>query len=73
MLLQACLGLRVDGVKREIHVDRPVLPIGIDRLELRHVRVGDVSTDIVFQHLGERVVAFPRGKSPGAVPIFIHA
>jgi glycogen debranching enzyme len=73
MMLQACLGLRVDGVKREIHVDRPVLPIGIDHLELRHVSIGDVSTDIVFQRMGERIVAFPRSKSPGAIPLFIHA
>jgi len=73
MLLQACLGLRVDGIRREIHVDRPMLPIGIDHLELRHVRIGDLSTDIVFQRVGERVVAFPRGKTPSAIPIFIHA
>ncbi len=73
MLLQACLGLRVDGIKREIHVDRPMLPIGIDHLELRHIKIGDVSADIMFQRVGERVVAFPRGKSPGAIPLFIHA
>jgi len=73
MLLQACLGLRVDGVKREIHVDRPVLPIGIDHIELRHVCIGELSTDIMFQRVGERVVAFPRGKNPDAIPLFIHA
>ena len=38
MLLQACLGLRVDGWRGEIHVDRPRLPIGIDRLTIRHLR-----------------------------------
>ncbi|HEY3778864.1 MAG TPA: amylo-alpha-1,6-glucosidase [Rhizomicrobium sp.] len=73
MFLQASLGLRVDGIKREIHVDRPQLPTGVDILELRHVRVGEVSTEIVFQRVGERVVAFPRGKNEGAVPLFIHA
>jgi glycogen debranching enzyme len=73
MMLQACLGLRVDGVKREIHVDRPQLPIGIDHLELRHIRIGEVSTDIVFERMGERIVAFPHSKSPGAIPLFIHA
>jgi glycogen debranching enzyme len=73
MMLQACLGLRVDGLRGEIHVDRPMLPIGIDHLELRHVKIGDATTDIVFQRVGERIVAFPRGKSPGAIPLFIHA
>jgi hypothetical protein len=73
MLLQACLGLRIDGLRREIHVNRPVLPAGVDQLELRHVFVGDESVDIIFQRAGERVVAFPRGKGPSRVPIFIHA
>jgi glycogen debranching enzyme len=73
MMIQACLGLRVDGQRREIHVDRPALPYGIDQVELRHVRVGEVSTDIVFQRVGERVVAFPRGRHASAVPLFIHA
>jgi glycogen debranching enzyme len=73
MMLQACLGLRVDGLRGEIHVDRPMLPIGIDHLELCHVKIGDATTDIVFQRVGERIVAFPRGKSPGAIPLFIHA
>ncbi|HEY6578911.1 MAG TPA: amylo-alpha-1,6-glucosidase [Rhizomicrobium sp.] len=72
MMLQACLGLRVDGQRREIHVDRPMLPIGIDHLELRHLFVGEEPIDIVFQRAGERVVAFPRGKGPSAVPLFIH-
>ena len=73
MMLQACLGLRIDGQKREIHVDRPVLPNGIDHVELRHVHVGDISTDVVFQRVGEHVVAFPRGRHASAVSLFIHA
>ncbi|HEX4079424.1 MAG TPA: amylo-alpha-1,6-glucosidase [Rhizomicrobium sp.] len=73
MLLQACLGLRIDGLRREIHVNRPVLPPDVDQLELRHVFVGDEPVDIIFQRAGERVVAFPRGKGPSRVPIFIHA
>jgi glycogen debranching enzyme len=73
MMLQACLGVRIDGQKREIHVIRPALPNGIDNVELRHVRIGDVSTDIVFQRVGERVVAFQRGRHASAIPLFIHA
>ena len=73
MLLQSCLGLRIDGMRREIHVDRPHLPSGVDLLELRHVRLGDVLTDIVFQRVGERIVAFPRGPNESAIPIYIHA
>ena len=32
MLMQACLGLEIDGLDGEIHVNRPRLPIGIDQL-----------------------------------------
>lgn len=73
MMLQACLGLRVDGQRHEIHVDRPMLPKGIDEVELRHIRVGEHTTDITFQRVGERVVAFPTGKNANAIPLFIHA
>ncbi|HTT85531.1 MAG TPA: glycogen debranching N-terminal domain-containing protein [Rhizomicrobium sp.] len=73
MMVQACLGLRIDGLRREIHVDQPMLPKGTDQLELRHVRVGELSTDIVFQRVGERVVAFHRGSRASAIPLFIHA
>jgi glycogen debranching enzyme len=73
MFLQACLGLRIDGIRREIHVDRPQLPSGVDLLKLRHVKVGDISTDIVFQRVGEHVVAFPQGPDESAIPVFIQA
>ncbi|HWY13891.1 MAG TPA: amylo-alpha-1,6-glucosidase [Rhizomicrobium sp.] len=73
MILQSCLGLRVDGLRGEIHVVQPMLPVGIDTIVLRHLFVGNASADIIFQRVGERVVAFPYGKDSGAVPLFIHA
>jgi hypothetical protein len=47
--------------------------VGIDTIVLRHLFVGSTSADIIFQRVGERVVAFPYGKDSGAVPLFIHA
>ena len=41
MLMQACLGLEIDGWHGEIHVNRPRLPIGIDHLTIRRLGVGD--------------------------------
>ena len=35
MMLQACLGIRVDGWHNEIHVVRPQLPPGIEQVALR--------------------------------------
>ncbi|TIP79269.1 MAG: amylo-alpha-1,6-glucosidase, partial [Mesorhizobium sp.] len=49
MLMQACLGLEIDGWDGEIHVTRPRLPIGIDTLTLRHLGVGTRKVDLTFQ------------------------
>ena len=63
MVLQACLGLTVDGWRGEIHVDRPRLPIGIDRLSIYGLPLGTVPVDLGFQRVGERVVPFPIGQA----------
>ncbi|HEY1614284.1 MAG TPA: amylo-alpha-1,6-glucosidase [Rhizomicrobium sp.] len=73
MLLQSCLGLRIDGVRREIHLDRPSLPIGIDSLTVRRLVVGEESIDLVFQRVGERVAAFPRDNATGSIQVLTHA
>lgn len=58
MLMQACLGLEIDGWDGEIHVTGPTLPIGIDTLTLRHLGVGTRKVDLTFQRVGDRIVAF---------------
>ncbi|HEX6978734.1 MAG TPA: amylo-alpha-1,6-glucosidase [Alphaproteobacteria bacterium] len=71
MLLQAGLGLQVDGMRGEIHIRRPALPSSIDRLHVRGLAVGNGHVDLVFQRVGRRVVALPDGDSP--VPVIVHA
>ena len=73
MLLQACLGLRIDGWRGEIHVDRPRLPIGIDRLTVRHLAVGEIRVDLTFQRVGERVAVYSEGGDPSPVPLLSRA
>jgi glycogen debranching enzyme len=46
MLLQACLGLTVDGVRGEVRLDRPRLPKAVENLWIRNLRVGDAVADI---------------------------
>jgi glycogen debranching enzyme len=67
MVLQACLGLRIDGKRGEIHVDRPLLPEDVDRLSIRRILVGQEHVDVTFERMGSRVVAFTEG--PNAVAI----
>ncbi|HYE61240.1 MAG TPA: amylo-alpha-1,6-glucosidase [Phycisphaerales bacterium] len=46
MLLEACLGLVVDGVHGLVRFDRPMLPACVEDLMLRNVRVGPHVADI---------------------------
>jgi glycogen debranching enzyme len=57
MMLQACLGLSIDGFRREVRIDRPRLPVGIDHLTIERLVVGNASLTIEFHRVGDRVVA----------------
>jgi glycogen debranching enzyme len=58
MLMQACLGVDIDGRRGIIHVRRPRLPQGIDRLTVHCLEVGNARLDIGFERIGGRVVTF---------------
>lgn len=72
MLLQACLGIRVDGLRREIHIEQPQLPVGIDNLIVRGIAVGDIAIDLEFQRMGDRVAVAPHGRGRDAIPVLLH-
>jgi glycogen debranching enzyme len=69
MMLQACLGLHVDGAKGEVRIQDPRLPIGIDRLSVEGLRVGKSKVDLLFERTGRRVEVQARGAS---VPVHIR-
>lgn len=72
MLMQACLGVEVDGWKQEIHVAQPRLPVGIDGITIRHLAVGNQSVDLFFERVGERVAAFLADRHEGLVPLIVR-
>ena len=72
MVLQACLGLRIDAWHREIHADRPTLPSGIERLTVRDLSVGDERIDLVFEHRNGRVVASRTGRRGAAIRLRVR-
>lgn len=49
LLLQACLGLRIDAPRRTIRFVQPGLPPEVEWLELRNLRVREASVDIVLE------------------------
>jgi glycogen debranching enzyme len=72
MLLQACLGLTIDGRRQEVHIQRPLLPGEVESLRLGALRVGDTSIDLDFHRIANEVVAVPSHHDEGGIRVFAH-
>ena len=72
MLLQACLGIRIDARMRTVHVDRPELPAELDRLLVQHLPVADRCVDLCFERHEGRVIARSLGKASNGVQILMR-
>ncbi len=72
MMLQACLGLRVDGARNRIRIDRPHLPIGIETLTVEALPVGERHVTLTFRRIGDQVVVSPQGVRPQEVDIIVR-
>ncbi|HKP79515.1 MAG TPA: glycogen debranching N-terminal domain-containing protein, partial [Phenylobacterium sp.] len=64
MLLQACLGLSISGESAEVEIRDPTLPIGIDRLTVADLEVGDGAIDLTFERQGSRVAVHSNSRGP---------
>src|SRR5579864_2158103 len=73
MLLQASLGLRVDGRRGEVHVDHPSLPVGIESLSILGLEVGDGSVALVLKRVDEGVMVMPDPVSGGNARVHVHS
>ena len=69
MLLQACLGIEIDGWNGEINVTHPQLPSGIDEVRLHTIEVGDENIDLVFSRVGDRIGVFTDNRRGRGVPV----
>lgn len=72
MLLQASLGIRVDGQRNEVHIERPMLPIGIESLSIRDLAVNEARIELEFHRIGEEVVIVPAKHVGSAVRVLAH-
>jgi len=55
MMVEACLGMTVDGVNRRVLFDHPCLPRGIPQLWIRGLAIGNSSVDFLFKRRGYSV------------------
>jgi glycogen debranching enzyme len=72
MLLQACLGIEVDGERQQVHVTRPMLPIDVESLAIRRLLVRGAAIDLEFHRIGEEVVVVPVGHLDSGVRVLSH-
>lgn len=72
LLLQACLGVHIEGERKEVHVTRPVLPPDIDALFVHDLPVNGVAIDLEFRRIDERVVVSPLKHVENGVNVMGH-
>jgi glycogen debranching enzyme len=55
LMIQSCLGLRIEGARNRVVFERPCLPEGIPQLSIRGLRVGAASVDLFFERQADNV------------------
>ncbi len=69
-LLQACLGLQIDGLRRLVSFVRPMLPPFLERVEIRNLSVGTARLDLVLDR-HENEVALRAVRRTGEVEVVL--
>jgi glycogen debranching enzyme len=46
LLLQACLGLRIEAPRARLSFSQPVLPAFLEHIEIKNLRIGDATVDL---------------------------
>ncbi len=73
-LLQACLGLDIDALRRRVTLRGPCLPDTLEWLHLRGLRVGAVGLDLRFERAASSVgVQVTRQVGEGEVQVCVQA
>jgi glycogen debranching enzyme len=72
LLLQASLGIRIDGRHNEVHIRRPMLPADIESLCIRDVPFDHARIDLEFHRIGAEVVVVPANHADSGVRVLAH-
>lgn len=66
LLLQECLGLRIDARQDAVVVDRPLLPDGMEALDIQSIALRQGRLDLAFRRVSGRVVAYAEHRRSAA-------
>src|SRR5438093_7687980 len=72
LLLQAVLGMTIDGAASRVSFVRPMLPESLDEIQLKNVRAGHGSADFLIRR-HERYAAVEVQRREGEVEVFIES
>ena len=72
LLLQASLGIRIDGRRNEVHIRRPMLPSDVESLSIRDVPFDHAGIDLEFRRIGAEVVVVPAKHVDSGVRVLAH-
>jgi glycogen debranching enzyme len=65
LLLRASLGLTVQAHSPQIHFEKPSLPMGIDELRIRNLRMNNSSADFLVRRVSGKVRVEITRQDPG--------
>ncbi len=68
LMLQASMGVEINGLDETVTVRLPTLPVGVERLAVTDLQVGQSRVDLLFERIGENTVLVPR-RNAGSVGI----
>jgi glycogen debranching enzyme len=71
LLFQACLGIQVDGLKRQITLLRPALPEFLNEVRIRKLQLGDASLDLYIVRHGDDVSVTVKGNRNNATVVLM--
>ncbi|HZO23728.1 MAG TPA: amylo-alpha-1,6-glucosidase [Steroidobacteraceae bacterium] len=72
MLLQACLGIDIDGGRRTVNITRPQLPVGIESFCIAGLPVAQSRIDLEFQRMGHEVAVVPSGHLDSSIRVLVY-
>ena len=72
MLLQACLGIDIDGRSETVEINQPELPPGIEDVTISDLRLGARRFDLAFRKVGERISVFAEGEGAPGLAVCIR-